>query len=165
MRTLTSGMLAEVAKTMTDPVFLIKIDFGSQFIYATTRESIAYGGDTYNTLGAKMLTIDGTRVRFSLPNHDRVISNLAFAGQVQGNTVEVFLHYNGETIGRFNGLINSPSITKDYNVVNISCVSEYSLYMKWPSVRLRPPDANHLPPAGTNVYIGPWKITLERDIG
>ncbi len=164
MRILTAGMLAEIAKTITDPVFLIKIDFGSQFIYATTREAISHGGDNYNFLGATIRDIDGTKVRFTLPNHDRAIGALALAGQIQGNAVEVFLHYNGETIGRFVGLLDSPSLSGNYNTVAFSCVSEFSLNNKWPSGRLRPPVANHLPPAGTVLHIGPFEITLERDL-
>lgn len=165
MRTLTAGMLAEIAKTITDPVFLIKIDFESQFIYATTREAISYGGDDYNFLGATIRSIDGTKVRFTLPNFDRVIGGLALAGQIQGNSVEVFLHYNGETIGRFVGLLDSPTFSGDYNTTGFSCVSEYSLSNKWPAGRLRPPVANHLPAAGTVIHIGPWEIELERDLG
>ena len=165
MRTLTAGMLAEIAKTITDPVFLIKIDFGSKFVHATTREVIIYNSDEYNYVGAKIRDIDGTKVRFSLLNFDREISALALAGQIQGNSVEVFLHYNGETIGRFVGLLDSPTFSGDYNTAGFSCVSEYSLSNKWPANRLRPPVANHLPAAGTLIYIGPWEIELERDIG
>jgi hypothetical protein len=165
MRTLTAGMLAEIAKTITDPVFLIKIDFESKFVYATTREVITYDGDEYNYLGAKIRDIDGTKLRFTMPNYSREMSALALAGQIQGNSVEVFLHYNGETIGRFAGLLDSPTFSGDYNTAGFTCRSEYSLSNKWPANRLRPPVANHLPPAGTIIHIGPWEITLERDIG
>jgi len=165
MRTLTAGMLAEIAKTITDPVFLIKIDFGSKYVYATTREIITYDTNEYNYVGARVLDINGTKVRFSLLNFDREISALALAGQIQGNEVEVYLHYNGETIGRFTGLLDSPTFSGDYNTAGFTCVSEYSLSNKWPAGRLRPPAANHLPPAGTILKIGPWEIELERDIG
>ena len=159
-------MLIEIAKQITDPVFLIKADFGgSVIIYATTREAITYDGDTYDLLGAEVTGIDGTRLQFTLPNFDRAISILALANQIQGNAVEVFLDYNGEVIGRFVGLIDSPSVSGDYNTVGISCVSAYTLYNQWPNDRLRPPKANHLPPAGTTMYLGPWVITLESDIG
>ena len=166
MRTLSAQMLIEIAKQVTDPVFLIKADMGgSTTIYASTREAITYAGDTYDLLGAEVTAIDGTRLQFTLPNFDRSISTLVLASQIQGNDVEVFLNYNGNTIGRFVGLINSPSVSGDYNTVSISCVSAFSLYRKWPNDRLRPPAANHLPPAGTMIYLGPWKISLERDIG
>ena len=166
MRTLTAGMLAEIAKQITDPVYLIKADFGgSTIIYATTREAITYNGDDYALLGAEIKSIDGTKLQFTLPNFDRSISTLVLAGQIQGNDVEVFLSYNGNTIGRFVGLIDAPSVSGDYNTVTISCVSEYTVINQWPNDRLRPPKANHLPPAGTSMYLGPWKITLERDIG
>ena len=159
-------MLAEIAKTITDPVYLIKAALGgSTIIYATTREEITYDGDVYDLTGAEVTSIEGTRLRFTLPNFDRAISELVLADQIQGNDVEVFLHYNGTVIARFVGLINSPTISGDYNIVSISCVSEYSLYNQWPNDRLRPPAANHLPPAGTMIYIGPWKTSLERDIG
>ena len=166
MRSLTAGMLAEIAKQITDPVFLIKAAFGgSTIIYATTREEITYDGDVYDLTGAGISFIDGTRLQFTLPNFDRNISGLVLADQIQGNDVEVFLNYNGETIARFVGLIDRPTISGDYNIVGFSCASAYSLQSKWPNDRLRPPAANHLPPAGTMIYIGPWKISLERDIG
>jgi hypothetical protein len=165
MRTLTAGMLAEIAKTITDPIFLIKIDFGSKFVHATTREILTYNTDEYNYVGAQMRDIDGTRVRFTLNNFDREISTLALAGQIQGNSVEVYLHYNGETIGRFSGLLDKPVWAGDYNTVGFTCVSEYSLNNVWPAGRLRPPVANHLPVAGTIIELGPWEITLERDLG
>ena len=165
MRTLTASMLAAIAKTITNPVFLIKIDLGSKYVYATTREIITYDTNEYNYVGARVIDINGTRVRFSLFNFDREISTLALAGQIQGNEVEVYLHYEGETIGRFTGLLDSPTFSGDYNTAGFSCVSEYSLSNKWPPNRLRPPVANHLPAAGTVINIGPWEITLERDIG
>ena len=157
-------MLAEIAKTVTDPVFLIKVELaGSTIIYATTREEIYYEGDLYDLTGAAVTSIDGTRLQFTLPNFDRFISGLVLADHIQGNNVEVFLHYNGEVIARYVGLIDRPSI--DYNIVLISCVSAYSVHNKWPHDRLRPPAANHLTPSGTMIFIGPWKISLERDIG
>ena len=163
MRTLSAGMLASVAKSITDPVFLVKVDFDSQFIYATSRESITYDTNTYSTVGAEILSIDNTRVRFSLPNFDRAISALALAGQIQGNEVVVYLHYDGETIGRFVGLLDAPEISGDYNTVVFTAVSEYAMGAKWPHERLRPPLANHLPPAGTIISAGAITITLERD--
>jgi hypothetical protein len=156
-------MLVSVAKTITNPVFLFKIDFGSQYIYATSRETVSYGNNSYSTKGAKILSINATRLKFSLPNFDRSISALALAGQIQGNEVVVYLHYEGETIGRFTGLLDAPSISGDYNSVVISCVSEYALGTKWPNDRLRPPVANHLPPSGYVVEFSNVKITLERD--
>jgi len=165
MRTLTAGMLVEIAKTITNPIFLIKIDFGAQFLYATTRERVMYGGDNYSYLGATVESIDGTKLRFTLPNFNREISALALSGQIENQSVDVYLYYNGEAIGRFSGLLDSPTFSGDYNTAALSCVSSYSLSKKWPATRLRPPVANHLPPAGTVIYIGPWEITLERDIG
>ena len=163
MRTLSAGMLVSVAKAITDPVFLFKIDFTSQFIYATSRESIVYDTNTYSVVGGQIISIDGNRVRFSLPNFDRAISALVLAGQVQGNDIDIFLHYDGETIGRFTGLLDTAEISGDYNTVVIVAVSEFALGAKWPSDRLRPPVANHLPPPGTVIEVGSVTITLERD--
>ena len=163
MRTLSAPMLVSIAKAITDPIFLIKIDFGSEFVYSTSREAVVYGGNNYNNVGAEILSIDNTTVKFSLPNFDRAISALVLAGQVQGNDVTVYLHYEGETIGRFVGLLDAPEISGDYNTVKFSCVSEYAIGAKWPSERLRPPIANHLPPPGTVIHFGPISITLVRD--
>ena len=163
MRTLSAGMLASIAKSITDPVFLFKIDFESQFIYATSRESITYDTNTYLTLGAKVLSIDGSRVRFTLPNFDRTISALSLAGQIQGNDIDIYIHYDGETKGRFVGLIDTVEMSGDHNTVTIVCVSEFAMGAKWPTDRLRPPLANHLPPPGFEIEFGTGTLTLERD--
>ena len=163
MRTLSAGMLVSIAKDITDPVFLFKIDLESQFVYATSRESIDYSGDTYSTVGAQILSIDGNRVRFSLPNFDRSISALVLAGQVQGNDIVIYLHYDGETIGRFTGLFDNSEISGDYNTVVVVCVSEFAMGAKWPNDRMRPPVFNHLPAPGKIVPFGTGNLILERD--
>ena len=163
MRTLSSGMLTSIAQNITDPVFLFKIDFTSQFVYATSRESITYDSNTYSVQGGQILSIDGSRVRFSLPNEDRSISALVLAGQVQGNDIDIYLHYDGETIGRFTGLLDTAEISGDYNTVVLVCVSEFAMGAKWPSDRMRPPVFNHLPPPGYEIDFGTGTLTLERD--
>lgn len=163
MRTLSSSMLASIAKTITNPIYLFKIDFGSQFVYATSRESINFGGNDYITKGAELQRIDSKRVSFGLPNHDRSISALAFAGQIQGNECTVYLHYEGETIGRFIGLLDAPEISGDYNTVIITVIDTYALVSKWPYERMRKPIFNHMPAPGTVIHLGSTNLLLARD--
>jgi hypothetical protein len=156
-------MLANIAKTITNPVYLFKINFGSQYVYATSREMINYDGNDYLTKGARIRQIDGRRVVFELPNHDRSISALAFAGQIQGNDCAVYLHYEGDTIGRFTGLLDAPECSGDYNAVTITVVDAYALVSRWPYERLRKPTFNHLPAPGTIINLGSTNLVLERD--
>lgn len=165
MRNLSAGMLASIVKTITNPVYLFKIDFGSSYIYATSREVLIYDGNTYNATGAEMKSIDSKRLSFTLPNFDRSISALAFAGQIQGNECVVYLHYEGETQGRFVGLIDAPECGGDYNYVTISAVDTYAMVSRWPFERMRKPTFNHLPAPGTVISLGTTDITLERDGG
>jgi len=165
MRALSSTMLANIAKTITNPIYLFKIDFGSQFVYASSRELITYGGNDYLTKGARLQSIDSRRVVFDLPNHDRSISALAFAGQIQGNDCTIYLHYDGETIGRFVGLLDAPECSGDYNSVSITVVDAYALISRWPYERLRKPTFNYLPAPGTIISLGSTDLILERDGG
>jgi len=163
MRTLSSAMLGYIAQTITNPIYLFKIDFGSQYIYASSRETISYGGNSYATKGAKLRQIDSKRVSFDLPNHDRSISALALAGQVQGNECVIYLHYEGETIGRFTGLIDALECSGDCNFVTITVADAYALVSRWPYDRLRPTTFNHLPAPGTIINLGSTNLMLERD--
>lgn len=163
MRNLSAPMLASIAKTITDPVYLFKLDLGSQYVYATSREQISYGGDNYITQGARLASIDNQRVRFGLPNHDRSVSALAFAGQIQNNECEVFLYYEGETVGRFLGRLDAPECSGDYNEVLFTAVGDYGVVSRWPYDRMRPPTFNHLPAPGTIIRLGASNLHLEKD--
>jgi len=163
VRTLSSAMLASVNKTITDPVYLFKMDLGSQFIYATSREAITYDSNSYSTTGARLESIDNQRVRFSLPNFDRDISALAFAGQIQRNECSVYLHYDGEVIGRFSGLLDAPECSGDYNSVVFTAVDLYALVSRWPFERMQAPAFNHMPAVGTVVRLGSSSLNLKRD--
>lgn len=156
-------MLASINKTITDPVYLFKLDLGSQFIYATSREVITHATNTYNTTGASLQSIDNQRVRFSIPNYERDISALAFAGQIQRNECSIFLHYDGEVIGRFSGLLDAPEISGDYNSVVFTAVDLYALVSRWPFERMQAPAFNHMPAVGTVVRLGSSSLSLKRD--
>ena len=162
MRTLSSAMLASINKTITDPVYLFKLDLGSQFIYATSREAITYDANNYNTTGASLQSIDNQRVRFSLPNFDRDISALAFTGQIQRNECSIYLHYDGEVLGRFSGLLDAPECSGDYNSVVFTAVDLYALVSRWPFERMQAPDFNHMPAVGTVVRLGSSSLNLKR---
>lgn len=164
MRTLSSTMLANIAKTITDPVYLFKINFGSQYVYATSRETVTYDGNNYITQGARMRRIDARRVTFELPNFNRSISALAFGGsRIQGNDCTVYLRYEGDTIGRFVGLLDAPDCSGDYNTVTISVVDAYAVISRWPFERMRKPIFNYLPAPGTIIRLGSTNLLLERD--
>jgi hypothetical protein len=165
MRTLSAAMLASIVKTITDPVYLFKIDFGTGYVYATSREAIVYDLDNYSATGAEMKRIDSKRVSFTLPNFDRSISALAFAGQIQGNECLIYLHYDGETVGRFVGLLDAPSCGGDYNYVTITAVDTYATVSRWPHERMTKPVFNHLPAPNTIISLGNTDITLEPDGG
>lgn len=163
MRDLSSAMLASISKTITDPVYLFKLDLGSQYIYATSREEITYDSQNYGVTGARLESIDNKRVRFSLPNFARAMSALAFAGQVQRNECSIYLHYDGEVIGRFSGLLDAPECSGDYNSVTFTAVDVYALVSKWPYERMQAPVFNHMPAAGTVIRLGSTSLHLERD--
>lgn len=163
MRALSSQLLAEVIKTITDPVYLFQVDLGSTVIYASSREEIVYNGNTYLTQGAALKSINDRSVSFSIPNFDRSVSAAAFIGQIQNNDCFVYLHYNGEVIGRFVGKLDAPNCSGDYNFVDFTAVDAYGLNSKWPYKRMQPPVFNHLPSPGTVLKFGNTNITLLRD--
>jgi len=163
MRALSSLMLAEIAKTITDPIYLFQVDLGSTVIYASSREEIFYDSNTYLTKGASLKSIDNRSVSFSIPNFDRSVSAAAFAGQIQNNDCTVYLYYSGEALGRFVGKLDAPSCSGDYNFVDFAAVDAYGMNSKWPYKRMQPPTFNHLPAPGTVIKLGNTNITLLRD--
>ncbi len=163
MRALSSSMLASISKTITDPVYLFKMDLESQYIYATSREVISYGGDSYSTVGAQLQSITNKHVRFNIPNQDRDISALAFAGQIQRNECVIYLYYDGEVLGRFTGLFDAPECSGDYNVVTFTAVDLYAMISRWPYERMEAPAFNHMPAVGTTVRLGNSSFDLQRD--
>lgn len=155
-------MLASIAATITDPVYLFKIDLGSQFVYASSRESIVYDTNTYNTLGARLNSISATRVQFTLPNYDRSISALAFTGQIQTNEATVYLYYDGEVVAAFSGVLDAPQCSGDYNSVVFTASDIYAPISRWPYERMTAPDFNYMPAVGTIVRLGSTELALKR---
>lgn len=163
MRTLSAPLLASIAEDITDPVWLAKIDFAGTIIRASSREEVTFQDELYFILGLEVRSLNRTSVTLVLPNEDRAISALAFQNAVQGNAVELFLTYGGEGIARFVGLLDKPSISRDYNEVKLDAVSEYAVFARWPIDQVTDENFNHLPAPGTVLNFATVNLVLERE--
>ena len=119
-RNLDAGMVTATSKQFTNPIYLIEQDMGASVVRSSTRELIDFGGDDYVPLnGAAVEAISGDKLTWSLDNSDRAISIMALGNDVGGNDVTLYLHYEGNTITRFTGVIDS-WITRGQRVVFVA---------------------------------------------
>ena len=168
MRTLPGSMSTNVAKTFTDPVYLLELEL-STMTYWSSRETIAYdsGGGLNNYLKDRLdaVAIRDEGASFRLANDDRYVSAAALSGQVRGNSVRLFLYYEGDAILRHVGEINSLSMSDDDSGswIAFDSTSISALEAQWPRVRIAPAlGLNHLPQPGLSFQFGTNLYTLER---
>ncbi len=155
-------MTTNLAKRFTQPIYLVKQDMGASFIYSSSRELINYAGNNYlGSLGLAVENINNLAVTWSIDNSDRAVTALALNNAVGGNAVSVYLHYEGETILRFEGVLDE-WYTQGQRVVFVA-TSAGARAQKFPNERAELGVFNHLPPAGTSITWGRQTIHLEAE--
>jgi hypothetical protein len=162
MRTLSGPLVTAIGKQFTNPIHLVKQDMGASVIYSSTRELIDYAGDDYlATNGMEVDSLGADVVSWSLDNSDRAISILALANDVGGNAVEVFLHYEGETIPVFTGVLDE-WVTRGPRTY-FRATSQAARFQKFPNERAELGIFNHLPAPGTNIQWGQQTVILQSE--
>jgi hypothetical protein len=161
-RSLSAGLQAATAKQFTNPIYLVSQDMGTTTLYSSTRELINYDGhDFLATLGLAVDSISNDQVSWSLDNSDRAVSVLGLLNDVGGNLVDVYLHYEGETLGRFTGVLDEWTI-KGQRVYFVA-TSAAALGQRFPNARAENGTFNHLPAPGTKIMWGQQAIILEAE--
>lgn len=161
-RGLTAGMVTATSKRFTNPIYLIEQDMGAAILRNSTREQISHGGNDYLTnQGLAVENISNDGCVWSLDNSDRSVSILALGNSVGGLVVNVYLHYEGETITRFTGVIDEWH-TQGQRVV-FTATSQAAKQQKFPNERAELGTFNHLPPAGTTLTWGRQTITIQSE--
>lgn len=163
MRSLSSNLLAGLSAAVVSPVYLFRVEFNSTTVYATSGQEISFGGDTYNLQGAELLSLHRDNVRFALPNDDRSMSALALNEQILGNAVDIFLWYNNDALARFQGVLDAPRTSGDYNQVIMTARSAFTSQVRWPVLRLNDVSEKFLPPPGKVIQVGNTKVILEKE--
>ena len=158
-RTLPGSMPTNIGKAITNPIFLVEIDFTATNYYSS-REQIAYdsgsGSNNYAPDRLEVRRIASDRAEIALANDDRAVTAAALQGQIRGNQVKIFLYYEGDAILRFVGEVDSFETQDDdrgsWVVFKVTSIT--ALKARWPNERIGPPEFNFLPQAGLQFQYG-----------
>ena len=162
MRQTNAALTTAINKKFTNPIQMIAQDMGANVIYSSTQGLIDYDGQDYlGTTGAQVHQISNNTFSWSLDNSDRAYSVMALANDVGGNTVTLFMHYDGETIVRFTGVIDEWN-TQGQRIM-FRATSQASRLQKFPNERAENGVFNHLPPPGSSILWGLQTIILESE--
>lgn len=173
MRTLSTPTQTEIAKTYTDPGYLVEIAF-STVVRLSSRGDVSWNGSSWlgsesgRDVGVDGLGSDGQGAQtgsLTLGNADNVVGALVLNEGVAGRAVKVWKFYEGATAAAdpaqiFSGCGDEAEI--GLTEVRISLVSESLQSLDSPRTRITKANGfNHLPPAGTIINWGGQAYRLE----
>jgi hypothetical protein len=167
MRTLSGTLQTKVDKIVTDPLYLVEIQF-SAWAYWSSREEVtvttASGSHTF--LPDRLLSCKpaGATAAISLENGDRLISAAALTGQIKGNGCVIYICYGGEVIQKFIGEIVAFTMqdTNQGARIDFELEAKSVLEQTWPFTRIsKALGFNHLPQPGLSFTYGVNRYTLE----
>lgn len=183
MKTLTPEQLATVQAQVTGPRYLMEIELDEPR-YWSTREPTEWNGNLFEMGYLRMGNVSNEQANFAFFNEDYVHTNNALNGVYMRRSVRIWWAYgpakNGgvhyvnpgywdegytispeegdpEPILKFEGMIfATPEINKW-----ITVMARQTPPKRYPSPRLKPPFANHLPSAGYTVQFDSTALTIE----
>jgi len=171
MRTLTAYNDTETKKTITEPFYLVQLDF-STVLYLCSLKTITISSVTWS--GSRSIKIpkistnaSGTQKgSIQLSDVDNLISGLILNEGCAGKSAIIYQGYgipasDSEIVKLFEGIMDGASIND--TSVTITLLGKNSVRYS-PNVYISPPDFNYLPPAGTIIKTGNTTITLEPSI-
>lgn len=169
MRTLSTPTQTEIAKTYTDPGYLVEIAF-STVVRLSSRADVSWNGSTWLASNVRVdgLSSDGQGAQtgvLTLGNADNVFGALVLNEGVAGRAIKVWKFYDGATAAAdpvqvFSGWGDEAEI--GLTEVRISLVSESLESLSSPRNFINKANGfNHLPPAGTIINWGGQAYRLE----
>lgn len=158
---------AQIAGPITEPCYVVQIDLDTPKFWST-RQPVAFDGMYFEPgfIQEDSLKIANDELRFSFYNENFQHTNNARSGIYARARVRVWWAYGigddplgsyPDPILRFDGFVyETPSIDEW-----ISVVAAQTPPKRFPSPRLRPPFANHLPTAGYTVQFDGAVLRVE----
>lgn len=171
MRTLSTYNDTETSRTITEPFYLVQLDFSVTLYLCSlktiTISSIVWDGGRKIKVPKINTDTSGTQKgAVQLSDIDNLISGLILSEGCADKAAIIYQGYgapasDSEIIKIFEGVMDSSSI--DDRSVTINLLGENSVRYS-PNVYISPPDFNYLPPAGTIIKTGNTTITLEPSV-
>lgn len=169
MRTLTASTTTEIEKTGTTPRFLVELGT-TPITRHSTRETLTYDGQTWTGFDIHVDSIDidkngGQSASLRVSRHNNAMAALLFDGSAEMTCRIWMLYGDGPTWAPadgnqlFDGVVDGLEINGNY--IAITAIDLMSKTEFAPRITLAPPLANHLPPAGKKIRIGPVVYVLE----
>ena len=152
MITTSSSQDVQVDGPITEPCYVMQIDLDQPYLWST-RQRVEFDDMTFEPGSIQWGHLKNDELSFSFWNEDYRHSDNARSGAYARKRVRVWWAYghgddSDETypdpILRFDGYINATPVIDSW----ISVIASQVPPKKFPSARLRPPFANHLPVAG-----------------
>jgi hypothetical protein len=170
-RALTSLITTEIARTVTAPFHLIKIDFPT-VARLSTGATVAYGGYTWTGGTA---TLDDLRAlpggalegSLSISNTNDSIGATVLATDLSDTAVTIWALYgagpfvSGDALQVFTGVLDGADLTPTR--VRLGIVSAGRRRLTGPRLYCQPPTCNHMPPPGTRIVWGGDVYILNAD--
>lgn len=157
-RTLSTANTSGITQTVTRPVWLVAFGNG---INLSSRDTIVYDGNTYTAANLRV-SLDGDRIELFNEAFNYTSSFLNGTGM----TVTVYLLYGNTPSPTwpadtrnifFSGVAGNISVGPKIVVTLKATNTRYI-----PSVRIKPPVFNHVPPDGTKILTPQGPVILER---
>jgi len=167
-RTLATGIAAALAGPITEPIYLIQLNFSVVLRYSTAGDR-SWNGYSWIGNGAALESWaqeSGGRIRgrVSVPNADNSISAVVLGEGARGNTCCIWVAdgtavATDDPVQIFDGVMDACDIGLR---VGIDIVSDQYQRAFLPRVVVAPPTFNHLPARGSTITWAGETYELER---
>ena len=173
MRILSTHNTAEVIKQITEPFYLVHLDFDTP-VYMCSLKTIIVNSITWS--GSRTLAIPAIKTdnagnqtgSITIANVDRLISGLILTEGCAGKIANIYKGYgdpaDADIVTEFAGFMDTSDIDDSSASVTISLTGKGNKRFS-PGIIMSKPDFNFMPPAGTIIKSGNSTITLNRSNG
>lgn len=153
MRTdFVAGLVTELGKTITDPVFLVEMGFTTPVRYSSMSQ-ITWNALTW--LAADMNVRMSDNPQLSIFNESGTLGTTVLSEGTAGKTVKIYMHYNTYGTLIFSGVMGDATIGER---VSISCRMRPPIMT--PRFHAIPPHCNFLPKTGTRIKVGSGNVIV-----
>ena len=153
MRTdFAAGLITELGKTITSPVFLVEMGFTSPVRYSSMSQI------TWNSLTWLAADIDvrmSDSPQLSIFNESGTLGTTVLGEGTAGKTVKIYLYYNTHSTLIFSGVMGETVIGER---VDISCRQRPPIMT--PRFHAIPPHCNFVPKTGTRITVAKGSVIV-----
>ena len=164
-RTLPAAVATAITQTVTEPVYLLQIDF-STTIYLSSREEITWNSKTWTggnkfTLRYRNTDNGGNRGNIVFANVNNAFSALILNNSIQGTPISIYQYYDSDAVFLLTGIMDNASIKEKNYAANITFAARQK-QVKVPNLLMEPPVFNRLIPSEYSLKINNRQYRIDR---